>query len=226
MYSTHHGRRYVQPCTVQHLMGKRSVKKILKIVGVLFLLGVAANALKGFDSSKSVKKNDGQATEAQVQPVVLPNDQTAFIQIVQKAQKANFTAENDMQKGGVRANREKELCSTLASLSVTDWVGDVYEVTSNSDGKGVLTVTIAPDVYIKTWNNAVSDVLHNTLIEPNALLFNQASQLKEGQKVKFSGSFFRETEDSVACLSESSLTLNGKISEPEFIFRFSDVGPY
>jgi hypothetical protein len=207
-------------------MGKQSVKKLLKIVGVLFLLGVAANALKGFDSSTIAKKSGEQVTESKVAAVRLPDDQAVFIQIVQKAQKANVSAENDMQKGGVRANREKELCSTLAALSVTDWIGDVYEVSSNSDGKGVLTVTIAPDVYVKTWNNAVSDVLHNTLIEPNAQLFNQASQLKEGQKVKFSGTLFRETEDSVACLSESSMTLNGKISEPEFIFRFSDIAPH
>jgi hypothetical protein len=201
------------------------LKKLLKIVGVLFLLGVAANALKGFDGSTTVIKSGSQAPEAKVAAVRLPDDQVAFVQIVQSAQKASGSAENDMQKGGVRANREKELCSTLPALAVNEWVGDVYEVSSNSDGKGVLAVTIASGIYIKTWNNDVSDIVHNTLIDPSSALFSQASQLKEGQKVKFSGTFFRESDASIGCLAESSLTLDGKLSEPEFIFRFSDVSP-
>jgi hypothetical protein len=200
------------------------LKKLLKIVGVLFLLGVAANALKGFDGSITAKKSGGQTT-AKVAAVPLPDDQAAFVQIVQTAQKTSGSAENDMQKGGVRANREKQLCASLPALAVIEWVGDVYEVSSNSDGKGVLTLTVAAGVYVKTWNNDVSDVMHNTLIDPSSALFGQASQLKEGQKVKFSGTFFRESDASIGCLAESSLTLDGKLSEPEFIFKFSDIGP-
>jgi hypothetical protein len=201
------------------------LKKLLKIVGVLFLLGVAANALKGFDGSTTAKKSGGQTTEAKVAAIPLPDDQAAFVQIVQAAQKASGSAENDMQKGGVRANREKQLCSSLPALAVTEWIGDVYEVSSNSDGKGVLTLTVAAGVYVKTWNNDVSDVMHNTLIDPSSTVFGQASQLKEGQKVKFSGTFFRESDASIGCLAESSLTLDGKLSEPEFIFKFADIAP-
>jgi hypothetical protein len=118
--------------------------------------------------------------------------------------------------------REKTLLR-LRQLGCDKRVGDIYSLSSNSDGLGVLMVAVAPGVYINTWNNAVSDVVHNTLIQPSSPLFAKASQLKEGQKVRFSGTFFNEVDGSVGCLAESSLTLDGKISEPEFIFRFADV---
>jgi hypothetical protein len=48
--------------------------------------------------------------------------------------------------------------------------------------------------------------------------------MKRGQKVIFSGRFFQGTDGD--CLGESSLTLRGKVKEPEFIFRFSEVRDY
>jgi hypothetical protein len=54
----------------------------------------------------------------------------------------------------------------------------------------------------------------------------KVSALKKGQAVRFSGKFFRsKDEDGAECLEESSLTLEGKLSKPEFIFRFTDVNP-
>jgi hypothetical protein len=40
--------------------------------------------------------------------------------------------------------------------------------------------------------------------------------------VSFSGQFFSDTTD---CVKESSLTLKGSLTQPEFIFRFSAIGP-
>jgi hypothetical protein len=203
------------------------MKKFLKIVGGLFVLGVVASAIKGHDGNapnSSSSKTPDQTNVAQATPAIkLPNDEAQFIGIVQKAQQASQSAENDLQKGGVRATREKELCSALGSLSISNWVGEIYALSSNSDGKGVLAIKIAPDAYVQTWNNSLSDITDNTLIDPNSPLFTKAAQLKEGQTVKFSGSFFRSSDDSAGCLSEGSMTLDGKLSAPEFIFRFADV---
>ena len=206
------------------------MKKFLKWMGGLFLLALIVQGIKASQEDKSTSSQISTSTVqigvAPPKPTIpIPDDQTKFVQTVQKAQEANKVATNDMQKGGARAAREKELCALLSMPSIANWVGDVYSISSNSDGKGVLEVTIGPDVYVKTWNNAISDALHSTMIDPGTSLFDRASQLKEGQKIKFSGSFVRDTGDSIGCFYESSLTLDGKLSEPEFIFRFSDVSP-
>lgn len=212
------------------IKGKRHMKKFLKWMGGLFLLALVVQGIKASQedtpNSSQTSTSKVQISSTSLEPTFpIPDDQAKFVQAVQKGQNANKVATNDMQKGGARATREKELCSLLLVPGIANWVGDVYSISSNSDGKGVLEVTIGPDVYVKTWNNAFSDVLHHTMIDPGTSLFDEASQLKEGQKISFSGSFVRDTRDSIGCFYESSLTLDGKLSEPEFIFRFSDVSP-
>lgn len=127
-------------------------------------------------------------------------------------------------KGGVKARRDRSICNTLTSYTITEWVGKVEKIDSNSDGKGVLAVTIAPDMTVGTWNNEISDIGSNTLIEPGSQVFESASAMKNGQLVIFSGTFFPGS--SGDCLNESSLTLNGKVETPEFIFRFTSVSAY
>ena len=112
------------------------------------------------------------------------------------------------------------LCKMLSSHRVQDWVGTIYELSSNSEGKGVLSVQISDNVYIKTWNNKLSDIGHDTLIDPNSSLFKTLSGLSEGNKIKFSGSFLPSDTD---CIREGSLTLSGSMTEPEFIMQFERV---
>ena len=153
----------------------------------------------------------------------LPADQRKFIEITQDAQAKARSAENDMQKGGVKAERDKLLCASLPSLSVKDWIGKVDKIDANSDGKGVVSIEIAKNILVKTWNNDLSDLMDHTLINPGTPLFNAASQLKKGARVKFSGSFFNGGDGD--CVKESSLSLSGKVKEPEFIFRFEGISP-
>jgi cell division septation protein DedD len=155
---------------------------------------------------------------------VLPATETSFIQAVDKARKDSGSAENDMQKGGIKAARDNTICSTLTSLEVPDWVGTVKTVDSNSDGKGVLEIEIAPNILVKTWNNALSDIGTDTLIQPGTPLFESASAMEPGQLVTFSGRFFPGM--SGDCFDESSLTLDGKLQSPEFIFRFATLAKY
>ncbi|NDE08130.1 MAG: zinc ribbon domain-containing protein [Chloroflexi bacterium] len=151
----------------------------------------------------------------------LPDDQKQFIDIVVGSQAKARAAENDMQRGGIKADRDKELCAAVPKMQVQNWVGTLAEISANSDGFGVLSIELTKDLFVKTWNNALSDMLDKTLITPGTPLFNTASQLKKGNRVKFSGVFFRAS--GVDCLREASLTLSGKLRSPEFIFRFDSV---
>jgi hypothetical protein len=125
-----------------------------------------------------------------------------------------------MQRGGIKANRDEAICRILPSAGVGGWIGRVTKIDSNSDGKGVMNVSIAKGVSVKTWNNAISDTGDDTLIVPRTRLFQMASSLRIGQQVLFSGSFIGDRND---CIKEASLSLRGKIEDPEFIFRFADV---
>jgi hypothetical protein len=107
-------------------------------------------------------------------------------------------------------------------MAVRDWEGTIYNLSSNNDGRGVLAITIGPRVYVKTWNNAVSDYSDGTMLSPSSLIYNTAVKMRSGQKVRFSGSFFSGDKD---CVREASLTQSGSMTDPEFIMRFTDLAP-
>ncbi len=60
-----------------------------------------------------------------------------------------------------------------------------------------------------------------TLIDPNSKLFQNASMLKKGDSITFSGTFLPGKDGE--CIYEGSMSLSGKLRDPEFIFRFSSV---
>lgn len=154
----------------------------------------------------------------------IPSEQKEFLNIVKKAQNSATGASNDMQRGGYLSTRSKELCGLLRPINfkVNNWVGTINDIDSNSDGKGVLSIKLAKDIFVQTWNNSFSDTLANanSLLEPNSPIFNAAAQMAKGDRVKFSGNLVPEK---THCINEQSVTLKGKVSEPEFTFKFSNI---
>jgi uncharacterized protein len=156
-------------------------------------------------------------------PVVAPIDQKALlVAAVEKARQAYAAGANDMAKGAARPRRAKDICAAMPSPAIEKWSGIVETLSSNGDGLGVLSIKIDGDVALKTWNNSLSDIGDHTLIDPNSNVFREATALKVGQKVIFSGTFIPNTTD---CFHEGSLTVAGSLEKPEFIFRFSDISP-
>jgi len=163
-------------------------------------------------------------TPAALEPAMpaYPKDERAFVRLATDAQAQGKSVENDMQLGGVRTKREDAMCSRWSSPpTVKDWLGTVETIDSNSDGKGVVAVSLAKGITVKTWNNDLSDITENTLIDPHSALFAAAVTLKVGQAVRFSGTFFPGNRDDNECLREGSMTLRGKVDEPEYIFKFT-----
>lgn len=156
--------------------------------------------------------------------IVLPPMEARLIEIASTAQFESRKADNDMQRGGIKSKRDKALCESITSLAVMDWIGTIKKIDSNSDGKGVLEIEIAPDILIKTWNNAFSDMGDHTLLEPGSPVFETAAAMKRGRKVIVSGTLLKGSEGE--CIKEGSISLHGKISEPEFVFRFSAISAY
>lgn len=94
----------------------------------------------------------------------LPTEQKRFIEIIEHARNQFDEAKNDLAKGATRPARAKAICSAFRSKQVRDWIGRVYRLSSNSDGKGVLTIEVGEQIRLGTTNNALSDVAYPSLI--------------------------------------------------------------
>jgi hypothetical protein len=170
--------------------------------------------------ASSSQKDSISATTADKPELAMPAEQAAFIKAVVWARQAYKDAPNKLAKGGVRSQRRTRICQALNSTGASGWLGRIAKLGSNNNGKGVLTVEIADNVQLTTWNNALSDIGTNTLIDPGSALFVALAQMKKGQQVIFSGRFFPDETD---CVAEQSMSLSGSMREPEFVFRFNEV---
>ena len=156
------------------------------------------------------------------------SQQKKFLDIIKKGQLNLKDAETDFQVGAVLSERDKELNNFMTSTSITNWIGMVKSVDSNSDGKGTLSIAFGKNnFYFRTWNNAFSDDLQaslggrKTLIDPDSDLYSVMGTLRKKDKVKISGSLFIDASSSY--LELQNFTKKGKIKSPEFTFAFDSI---
>lgn len=169
----------------------------------------------------SVESGAAPEVASKPQPrVAMPADEIEFIRAVQQGQAAFRAAPNEMARGGTRSQRRLAICRILTGLSISGWVGQIEKLSSNSDGRGVLEISIADSIRVETWNNDLSDASDRTLIDPTSPLFAALSQMKQRDEVVFSGTFFPSGTD---CVEEHSISLEGSMTDPEFMFRFQSV---
>ena len=175
----------------------------------------ASNASDSKEKSAAKKKAD----------VPVPADQAAFGEAVTQFYKPYRDAPNELKKSVLRTKRKGEIQSVLGtSAEFTDWVATIADLSTNSDGNGILSVKLeGSGVQLKTWNNALSDILDNTLIAQSSPLFNAIAEMEEGARVKVSGAWISSDEDHI---KESSMSEYGSMTDPEFIVRFSSVTKY
>lgn len=148
-----------------------------------------------------------------------PAQQSQFLTIANDARDTFANASNDLKAGAALSGRNDAMCQLLGSGQIAGWTGTVTTLDSNGDGYGIVTIEIAPDTELGTWNNAFSDIMDDTLIKPGPLL-DKLLELEEGQNVKFSGSF---RGSGGTCVNDSRLTQAGSVEDPSFIFRFADI---
>ena len=174
------------------------------------------------DSAGPSRSPEGRSPQPKPAPARAPkqSDEDKFVAIVQKASADGQSADNDLKAGRIMKKRDKAICG-LGGTKITNWTGTVKLLDSNGDGDGVLAVELADGVVVTTWNNAFSDIGSDTLIK-NEKLMDRLAEMSEGDKVTFSGQFIRGS-DAGVCRDVQGLTKIGKLQEPEFTFRFSDV---
>jgi hypothetical protein len=191
------------------------VYTITAIVTVFIVVMVLAMVIGGAQHSQD------QAAADQADTQMMPDDEKAFVAAVLDARAKYRAAANEMAQGALRPARATVVCAIFGTRrTANNWLGTVEKLSSNNDGKGVLSVRIADDLHLMTWNNSLSDISDHTLIEPGSALFVAASSLKERQKVTFSGTFIASDVD---CVREGSITLSGSMTEPDYVMRFQRI---
>jgi hypothetical protein len=196
------------------------------LLACIFAILAIASCEDNQAPSSAPPTSQTQAPSSSVSPAVarvevpIPANEKEFILAVQQGQAAFRSAPKEMAQGGTRSKRRIAICQILPQISVSDWVGRIETLSSNSDGKGVLEISLAPDIRVKTWNNDFSDSASHTLLDPSSSLFGTVSQMSKGDQVVFSGAFFPSDVD---CVTETSMGLQGSMTDPEFLFRFLSV---
>lgn len=123
-------------------------------------------------------------------------------------------ANNQLKKSALVPQFERAIHEALLSDKDMGFVGIVEDLSTTTEGKASFSIRLLDsDVRVGTWNNEFSDVADNTLIPQNSSLYKMLSDLQMGNMVRIFGSFGRE----------KSVTEQGKMTDPEFLFRFKSV---
>lgn len=209
-----------------HCGEKNKKLSFLQWIGIAFLSFFALMFLDGFmnasniiEPSTNMKHN---VSPKQGSRIDLPEDQLKFIGVVGKYANGFGKAKNELQQSALRDQRQNEISKIMTDRRVYSWIGEISKLQTNTDGDAIISIKVSPDIEIKTWNNAFSDINSSTLISKGSELYNSLLNLSRGQKVRFSGSFFSSQEDH---FEETSVTIKGSMRNPEFLFKFSSIKP-
>lgn len=205
---------------------KQKKLSVVHWIGTVFLGLILIGVINSPDNKATSNDSNSNTaifqTKARSLETQMPEGQLRFIQAVTEYATEFRGAKNELQQSATRDKRKKFISSSLNDYSVNSWIGTINQLKTNTEGKAVLSVRISPDIEIKTWNNALSDMAYNTLIEKGTPVFNSLFDLSNGQRVKFSGSFVPSEDDFI---KETSLTIDGSMRKPEFLFKFKSVKP-
>lgn len=207
-----------------HCGARRSKNRIIKWIGIgtagLIALAIIAG---GDETTPDVAKSTDPILPVESTPEVfnLPEQQSRFLDVVATFSRNFASAANELQQSVMRDDRREAIRNALGGRrDVVGWIGTIKRLQTNSEGHAILTVRLSPEADILTTNNAFNDLFEGTLIDKGTPLFNALMNMAVGDTVAVSGTFLPSDDDWV---SESSITIRGSMTRPEFRFRFQEV---
>ncbi|MDN3694993.1 hypothetical protein QWZ06_23535 [Chryseobacterium tructae] len=152
-----------------------------------------------------------------------PVDQQNFIKAVEQAYSDYKDAPNELKKSAIRTERGNLIKKKVdGKRNFSDWVVVVKEMHTTGKGKAYFIVKIdGTNIEMGTVNNELSNMFENSLIEQSNPIYNQISELKKGDVIIISGSFFPSDKNDY--IQELSLTEEGSMRKPEFLIKFTKV---
>lgn len=152
---------------------------------------------------------------AETKRITVSDFQDAFTEVVQDYAAQYEAAPNELKKSSVARKRTEALTNLKGDYrNIDGWFGTIDKLGTDGDGDAYLTVRLLADgISASTWNNSISDSGSNTLIKNGTPLYDSLSEMSVGAVVRFSGMIGKP----------KNLTERGKMTEPDFLFRFSRV---
>lgn len=148
-----------------------------------------------------------------------PAAETQFIDILHQAKARWKNAGNDLQREEMPRERAQALCAL--SPVATNWKGKVQRIGTYLFDKFVsINVAVSPDITLRTEGD-LND--YGSKIDRHSELFKSVYNLRIGERVVFSGRFVKG--DRGECFNETSLTNDGSMTDPAFIFIFTEIRP-
>lgn len=192
------------------------------------LLAAATDAPDGSSSSSSggtaSVHRPAPAPASPARQLAMPPIEQQFCDAVNAAtsqyNQASSAGSNQLKLSKLRSVRRAAILGAVHGKNAKDWVGTIDGMETTSDGKAVLDVKLPCGVSVKTWNNGLSDISDNTLIPQSSPVYDTISNLAKNSAITFSGKFFS---NDVNGFKEISVTEEGSMSDPEFLFRFAAV---
>ncbi len=203
------------------------LKIVIVILAIGVFNGVTANLSKSQPSESSSQTSTAtgvSSSEAQSVPAVdnRPDDQKQFEEICSQYRTEYDKASNEIQQSVARNGRKNAL-QQLGIKYIEDWIGTLDNLSINNDGKGIITIELQSGLKIRTWNNAFSDIGDNTLISPESTVFNSLINLKEGQKVSFSGTFITGSDTDYIKVTGMNTRDAMEMRSNGFLMKFTEI---
>jgi len=205
--------------------GAKSLRaKIAQLVGIIAFVILAVLLYSVFKNIGDSHTKQQTKAKQQAHPVyvldIRPDSQKSFEKICAEFKEEYDKGANDLQKSTARGNRTRALRQQGLN-SANNWVGTIDTVSTNMDGKGVISIKLNDNTSVATHNNAFSDIGDNTLIPEGSALFNTLSTLKKGSKVRFSGNFFSKDEKDY--LKTIGMSVSDAMEKVKFLMKFTSV---
>lgn len=197
------------------------------IVCFFLLIGFIGSLINDGDSKSSSSSPPAASSSASTAPakktiIPKPEAQLKFEQVIAEYAKQFSDAANELQESTTRKNRGQALAGLGMGNQVSEWVGYLDSMATNSDGDAYIIISLNKNLKVGTWNNALSDIEDKSMIKSGTAVYNALSSMKKRQAIKFSGQFVRSKDDH---FKEMSLTIQGSMKNPEYVFRFSKIEP-
>jgi len=189
-------------------------------VGFCALILVSVGMFKGYELSEGNRKAAAATPQGQL------------VSIVSDARSRYKAANgNEVLQRSIHKDRDEAFCALVPSVATADrWTGRIKSVREPgvlADPNYVaLSIEIAGDIVIETHGFVLDkDIAASTNIHKGTELYNIVTKLTPGTRVKFSGKFVPKGGPRSTCLPERSVTMDGSMTEPEFVFSFEQVTP-
>jgi hypothetical protein len=145
----------------------------------------------------------------------MPKAESDFIATIQDARTVFDIQTDKARKSALVKEMEKRWTAILPGGRLHGWVGQIVEVGANKAGKLHIAIRIADNVNLMTWEKAITDLGHGTLIGPRSPLYPVLSAMKPGDTVRFDGRY------------ETFVNLNdrAKVFNTDLIVAFSAIAP-